>query len=108
MRREGWDLRNISKRVDAFNKRAERPTAWDMQLHTGPDFFERMLRERPGNVVILSGKNRPKIDRIARVGARRPARARRQAVDSDRGGPAASWKRCSPKPIAKAWSPTTS
>ena len=33
-------------------------------MHTGPDFLERMLRERPGNVVILTGRNRPKIDRI--------------------------------------------
>ena len=63
---EGWDLAEHLKRVDAFNKRTGRPTAWDMQLHIGPDFFDRMLRERPGNAVILSGKNRPKIDRIAR------------------------------------------
>ncbi len=63
---EGWDLAEHLKRVDAFNKRTERPTAWDTQLHIGPDFFDRMLRERPGNAVILSGKNRPKIDRIAR------------------------------------------
>jgi predicted dehydrogenase len=26
--------------------------------------MERMLRERPGNVVVLSGRNRGKIDRI--------------------------------------------
>ncbi len=63
---EGWDLAEHLKRVDAFNKRTERPTAWDMQLHIGPDFVERMLRERPGNAVVLSGKNRPKLDRIAR------------------------------------------
>lgn len=36
----------------AYNKRAERPTAWQMEVHTGADFFERMLRERPGNAVI--------------------------------------------------------
>lgn len=63
---EGWDLAEHLKRVDAFNKRTERPTSWDVKVHTGPDFFERMLRERPGTAVILSGKNRPKIDRIAR------------------------------------------
>ena len=33
-------------------------------MHTGPDFLERMLREQPGNVVVLSGRNRGKIDRI--------------------------------------------
>ena len=53
------------KRIDAFNKRREQPTAWELEVHVGPDFFERMLRERPGNVVVLSGANRPKIDRIA-------------------------------------------
>ena len=90
---QGWDLDEHLKRVAAYNKRAEKPTAWQMELHTGPDFFERMLRERPGNAVILSGRNRPKIDRIARVGGRRPARARRQAVDPDRGRPAGARRR---------------
>jgi predicted dehydrogenase len=63
---QGWDLDEHLKRVDAYNKRAEKPTAWQTEVHTGADFFERMLRERPGNAVILSGRNRPKIDRIAR------------------------------------------
>ena len=63
---EGWDLAEHLKRVEAFNRRTERPASWDLKLHTSPDFFERMLRERPGNAVILSGRNRPKIDRIAR------------------------------------------
>src|SRR6186713_1281545 len=63
---QGWDLDEHLKRVAAFNQRAERPTAWQMDVHTGADFVERMLEERPGNAVILSGRNRPKIDRIAR------------------------------------------
>jgi predicted dehydrogenase len=62
---EGWDLTEHLKRVTAFNNRTDRPTSWQTELHTGPDFFERMLREHPGNVVILSGKNRGKIERIA-------------------------------------------
>lgn len=66
----GWDLDEHLKRVTAYNKRAERPTAWQTELHTGADFLERMLRERPGNAVILSGRNRPKLDRVERsVGA---------------------------------------
>jgi predicted dehydrogenase len=66
----GPDLIDHLNRIAAFNRRAERPTAWDLEVHTGPDFFERMLRDRPGNVVILSGRNRSKIDRItASVGA---------------------------------------
>ena len=53
----GWDLFEHLNRVAGFNRRAERPTAWDVEVHTGPDYFERMLRERPGNVVVLSGRN---------------------------------------------------
>jgi predicted dehydrogenase len=60
----GWDLFEHLKRVASFNNRSEKPTAWKLEVHTGPDFFERMLRERPGNVVVLSGRNRGKIDRI--------------------------------------------
>jgi len=60
----GWDLFEHLKRVAAFNARAERPTAWLTEVHASPDYFERMLRERPGNLVVLSGRNRGKIDRI--------------------------------------------
>src|SRR2546422_11075845 len=44
------DLVEHLKRITSFNRRVERPTTWQMEIHTGPDFFERMLRERPGNV----------------------------------------------------------
>ena len=60
----GPDLIEHLKRVASFNRRAERPTAWLTEVHASPDFFERMLRERPGNVVVLSGRNQGKIDRI--------------------------------------------
>ena len=60
----GWDLSEHLKRIAAFNTRAERPTAWLTEVHASPDFFERMLREHPGNLVVLSGRNRGKIDRI--------------------------------------------
>ncbi len=60
----GWDLYEHLKRIDGFNRRGEHPTAWETELHASPDFFERLLREHPGNVVVLSGRNRGKIDRI--------------------------------------------
>src|SRR3712207_5982340 len=49
-------------RVAGFNARPDRPTAWELEVHAGPDFLERLVRERPGNVLILSGRNRTKID----------------------------------------------
>jgi predicted dehydrogenase len=64
------DVVDYLNRVALFNTRKENPTAWSIELHTGSDFFERMLHEHPGNVVILTGRNRPKIDRIeASIGA---------------------------------------
>ena len=62
----GGDLLGHLARINGFNSRAGQPTAWRLEVHTGPDFLERMLAERPGNVVVLSGRNRGKIDRIER------------------------------------------
>jgi predicted dehydrogenase len=61
----GPDLIGHLNRIASFNTRRENPTAWQLEVHAGPDFFDRMLGERPGNVVILSGRNRQKIDQIA-------------------------------------------
>lgn len=52
-------------RVAAFNARAEYPTAWDVDLRAGSDYLDRFAREQPGNAVVLSGRNRPKIDLMA-------------------------------------------
>jgi predicted dehydrogenase len=60
----GPDLLLHLGRVTAFNARAERPTRWRLEVHAGEGYEERMLREKPGNVVVLSGRNRGKIDRI--------------------------------------------
>ena len=62
----GWDLTEHLLRLSAYNRRADRPTDWRAEIHTGPDFFERMIRERPGNVVVLSGRNSKKIEYIER------------------------------------------
>lgn len=60
----GLDLVDHLSRVARFNTRETNPTRWQVEVHTGPDFLERMLRERPGNALVLSGKNRGKIDRV--------------------------------------------
>jgi predicted dehydrogenase len=60
----GFDLYEHLKRIDAYNRRTDKPTAWAMEVHASPDYFERMLREKPGNVVMMSGRSSGKIDRI--------------------------------------------
>ena len=66
----GPDLLEHLRRIAAFNHRTDRPTSWEVEVHAAPDFMDRLLRDRPGTVVILSGRNRDKIGQIsAAVGA---------------------------------------
>jgi predicted dehydrogenase len=60
----GPDLAEHVKRVARFNLRPDNPTRWELDIHAAPDFLARMLSERPGNMVVLSGRNRGKIDYI--------------------------------------------
>jgi predicted dehydrogenase len=60
----GTDLIAHLNRIAAYNGRAESPTSWQLEVHTGPDYFERMVSEHPGNVVVISGRNRVKMERI--------------------------------------------
>lgn len=56
----GPDLDLHLGRVRSFNSREANPTSWDLKIHTTPDFLEKMLAEKPGNVVVLAGNNRDK------------------------------------------------
>jgi predicted dehydrogenase len=60
----GPDLLDYLGRVTAFNTRNDNPTAWELDVHTSNDPMAAMLRDRPGNIVVFTGKNRAKIDRI--------------------------------------------
>src|SRR5580692_10174342 len=60
----GFDLTEHLNRVARFNLRPESPTHWELDIHTSDDPLAQMLREKPGNVVVIAGRNRPKIDRI--------------------------------------------
>ena len=60
----GPDLVEHLGRLSLFNHRAENPTTWQLEIHTSPDFFPRMLREKPGNAVVLAGRNDVKIGYI--------------------------------------------
>jgi predicted dehydrogenase len=60
----GFDLTEHLKRITGFNTRKDAPTNWELEIHTSADPLARMLREKPGNVVIIAGRNNGKIDRI--------------------------------------------
>lgn len=62
----GEDLQEHLQRVEGFNTRPDQPTRWGEQVYSGPDFLEKMLAEKPGNVVVLAGNNARKTDYILR------------------------------------------
>ena len=62
----GPDVQLHLKRVEGFNTRAENPTKWNEVVYTGDDFLQRMVSEKKGNVVVISGNNLKKTEYIAR------------------------------------------
>ena len=63
---EGPDNKQHLDRINSYNSRAANPTAWNEIVYTGQDFFEKMIAEKAGNVVVLSGNNRKKAEYITK------------------------------------------
>jgi predicted dehydrogenase len=61
---EGADLKLHMGRIDGFNTRPEAPTSWRSEVHVSDDPLAAMLKEKPGNVVVLAGNNALKTERI--------------------------------------------
>ena len=61
---EGPDVQLHLDRIKNFNNRNEDPTSWNEVVYTGSDFFEKMLAEKTGNVVVLAGNNEKKTEYI--------------------------------------------
>lgn len=66
---DGPDLENFLRIVRTFNQRADNPTRWKLQVYRGEDHFERLRSQRPGDVVIIAGKNDAKMASIHRLHA---------------------------------------
>ena len=60
----GPDLVAHLGRIAAFNTRSQQPTSWALEVHACQDFLTRLTSEKPGNVVVLAGRNAQKIDAI--------------------------------------------
>ncbi|MEA1897773.1 MAG: putative oxidoreductase C-terminal domain-containing protein, partial [Bacteroidota bacterium] len=61
---EGPELQNYLARIESYNSRTENPTSWNANIYTGKDFFQKMLDQKPGNLVTLAGNNRNKTEYI--------------------------------------------
>ena len=60
----GRDVLDYLARIALFNSRPENPTHWDLDVHLSAHPMVELLRDRPGDIVVFTGKNRGKIDRI--------------------------------------------
>ncbi len=60
----GAELQDHLNRIEGFNTRAETPTKWETKVHISPDFLKQMIRDRAGNVVVISGNNLRKTEYI--------------------------------------------
>lgn len=61
---EGEDLSGYLDRIARYNSREENPTNWNEIIYTGPGYFAEMLRQKPGNVMVVAGNNQNKTDYI--------------------------------------------
>ena len=64
---EGDDVNQHLARIEAFNKRAENPTSWVETVYTGVDYLEKMLADKPGNVMMVAGNNAKKTEYIQKA-----------------------------------------
>src|SRR5680860_1165298 len=61
---EGPEVTDFLNKIEQYNTRAESPTDWNVETYLGDDFAERMIAEKPGNVMVVAGKNSKKIDYV--------------------------------------------
>jgi predicted dehydrogenase len=64
---EGPEVEDYLNRINDYNTRAEDPTSWEEKVYTGDDFFQKMLDEKAGNVMVVSGNNAEKTEYILKT-----------------------------------------
>ncbi len=63
---DGPEVKSHLDLVNSYNNRAENPTHWKEEVYTGSDYLEKMVAEKKGNVVVMSGNNQRKTEYINR------------------------------------------
>ena len=63
----GQDLEDHLKRIDNYNARPQNPTRWQENVYRGDDFFSKMIAEKKGSVVVMSGNNAKKTEYILKT-----------------------------------------
>lgn len=60
----GEDLDLHLQRINNFNSRTDSPTHWQTDVYQGDDFFSKFLKDKTGDIVVISGNNRKKTDYV--------------------------------------------
>lgn len=63
---DGPDVAQHLGRIDSYNNRQSDPSSWEEIVYKSDDFFEKMLSDKKGNVVVLSGNNKKKAEYITK------------------------------------------
>src|ERR1700744_773229 len=61
---KGDDVQQHLDKINAYNTRKEDPTHWKEEVYLDNDFFEKMIAEKKGNVVVMAGNNHKKTEYI--------------------------------------------
>ena len=67
--RPGPDRDAFMALVRSFNARDDQPTGWNVRTHEAADPERALIEERRGDIVVLAGRNQPKLGTIARLHA---------------------------------------
>lgn len=59
---ERSELDEYFQQINSFNTRKDHPTRWNEVVYIGKDFLEKMVQGKKGNVVVLAGNNKIKIN----------------------------------------------
>lgn len=61
---DGPELQGHLTLVNSYNDRTDQPTRWAEKIYTGDDFLQKMIQEKKGNVVVIAGNNKRKVEYI--------------------------------------------
>lgn len=61
---DGPEVESYLRLIERYNTRDENPTVWQEKVYRGDDFFQKMISDKPGNVMVVSGNNGKKTEYI--------------------------------------------
>jgi predicted dehydrogenase len=61
---EGPEVQDFLGKIESYNTQEEAPTQWRIEKNFTDDYLNKMIADKPGNVMVVAGKNSKKIDYV--------------------------------------------